>query len=326
MPQGPQRHRRRPVVPGVALALALMAAQGWPPAPVLAGEPVPAGGDATGAATVTDDPVGTTFLGRPVHWVWPRFSTAEWVSTGAFAALAISAQFIPPRDEPLRGGWLADETVRDAVALGSLNDQRAVRDMSDVLLSLITAYPYLVDALVVTAWYRESRDAAWQMTLINAQTMAITVGVQSLVKALTSRERPFGRTCGGLRSETWRDCDSNNRYHSFFSGHAAGAFASAGLICSHHVHLKLYGGGAPDVAACAASYAVAAAIGAMRVAGDQHYLSDVLVGAAVGTVAGLGVPWLLHYRHTPRARDRGEPHLSVQLVPMGAGAGLTGVF
>ena len=49
---------------------------------------------------------------------------------------------------------------------------------------------------------------------------------------------------------------------------------------------------------------LAVATGYFRIAGDKHYLTDVLTGAAVGTAMGLGVPLLFHREkneHAPKS-------------------------
>ena len=79
------------------------------------------------------------------------------------------------------------------------------------------------------------------------------------------------------------------------SGHTTIAFTGAGLICAHHQNLPLYGGGAPDLIACITALTAATTAGAMRVAADKHYSTDVLLGAGVGLFGGYGLPMLLHY-------------------------------
>ena len=93
----------------------------------------------------------------------------------------------------------------------------------------------------------------------------------------------------------WTTATGAKPHRSFFSGHTAMSFTGAGLACSHHFYHDVLGGGTWDGVACATAMTAAATVGAMRVVGDQHYLSDVLVGATVGTISGLGVRWLLHY-------------------------------
>jgi membrane-associated phospholipid phosphatase len=85
---------------------------------------------------------------------------------------------------------------------------------------------------------------------------------------------------------------------SFFSGHTTWAFAlaaSSGTVASMRGYEL-----APVV--WAVGLPLAAATGYLRIAADRHYLSDVLVGAAVGTAVGIGFPRLMHGR---------QPELSV---------------
>ena len=69
---------------------------------------------------------------------------------------------------------------------------------------------------------------------------------------------------------------------------------------------------------------VAATTALLRVATDVHYVSDVLVGATIGTTTGLLLPWALHYRYgaTPRASSS-EPSLTV--LPL-LGPTMNGLF
>ena len=87
---------------------------------------------------------------------------------------------------------------------------------------------------------------------------------------------------GGLKltvSERRPD-DSDDK--SFPSGHAARAFAGAELVRSEYGWP--WGIGA---------YTVAAGVSVLRVAGDHHYVHDVLAGAAVGVLSARVAYWLL---------------------------------
>ena len=90
----------------------------------------------------------------------------------------------------------------------------------------------------------------------------------------------------------------------------------------------MYGNGVADALACAVALSAAGVVGTMRIVGDQHYTTDVLAGAAVGTLSGLGVPWLLHYG--PLARVQTGPRvgsaLRLTLVPVENGLGVGGKF
>jgi membrane-associated phospholipid phosphatase len=198
------------------------------------------------------------------------------------------------------------------------------RDASDVILSLEATWPFFVDALITTWWYRGSPDAAAQMALVNGEALAIVTAVQGVTNTMASRERPYGRICGtDEQPGSTIDCEGNVRYRSFFSGHAAFTFMSAGLICVHHQKLDLLRG-IGDELACVAAYSGAAATATLRVMGDMHYVSDVAVGATVGTLVGLAVP-LMHYRRIHLApKDR--TGADWRIMPVGAGVGVGGTF
>jgi hypothetical protein len=273
---------------------------------------------------VAEPPPGSTRHEPRLIWRWPRFHAAEYYATGIASLVAAGSLVIPQSPGRWRGGILVDEDVRDRMALRGYEAQRAARDASDVLLASLVAYPVLVDAVIVTYGVYESGDVMEQMLLIDAEVLAITASMQSLISGLASRERPYGRDCGEGLPEQSRDCRRRGRHRSFYSGHSAIAFAAAGLSCSHHANLQLYGGGGADAAACGGALFAAAATGALRVLGDMHYTSDVALGAVWGSLTGFGLPWLLHYRE-PRALER-KKTFRWQIVPVGIGAGVGGSF
>ncbi len=270
-------------------------------------------------------------IGAPSRWdpAWPTFRAWEWILSSVAGATALTFAILGPRAGPRDGKLGVDESVRDALVAPTLGGRRAARDASDVLLTTINSYP-LIDAVLIAGWYRRSPEVAMQMALIDMEVLAITLGVTSIAKSLGARRRPYGRVCGVTRPPSTRDCDSNDLDYSFFSGHSATSFAAASVNCAHHIWLGLYGAPWADGLSCAAGFAVAATTGVLRVVGDQHYFSDVMIGVAVGTLVGFGVPWLFHYRHSTPGKGKGDVKrdegLRVQLAPMGLGLGAMGTF
>ena len=258
------------------------------------------------------------------RWRWRRFSTEEYVVTGAAMAMSVGALLIKPSPGRWNGGVLVDEDARRQLRLDDYLAERRARDASDVLLAATLATPVLADAVATAGWYHRSPDVAQQMLLIDAEVLAVTTGVHGLVAGVVSRERPYGRNCGTELSPESLECRRNERYRSFFSGHSATAFAGASLMCIHHQELSLYGGGVPDAVACGAGYAAATATATLRVVGDMHYVSDVVVGAAWGTIAGLGLPWFFHYRVADADSRRSTAEL--HLVPYPGGISFGGTF
>jgi membrane-associated phospholipid phosphatase len=227
---------------------------------------------------------------------WPKFRTGEYFATGAFAAIAIGSLAIPDDDGRWNETNSFDSGVRDALRLSSRDARDIAGDVSDLGLT-ISLNHLMIDALVVAWWGHGRGSVAFQMTLINFETIAFSTAINSLVKSITARQRPYFDECSTTTRFADRDeCNGTDRYRSFFSGHTSTAFAAAGLTCMHHANLPLYGSTAADAAGCVLALTTASATGALRIMSDNHYASDTLVGAAIGLGSGLGLPWLLHYR------------------------------
>lgn len=143
-----------------------------------------------------------------------------------------------------------------------------------------------VSAVTLLPMSRESRGREW---LVNAgavvDSVAVTVMLTQVVKYTVRRERPAASTCHPERST------EPDRNLSFFSGHAAVAFA---MVSSAHEAARLRG--RPRNEWLWAGGAAAAATGYFRVAGDRHHLLDVVTGAGVGYVVGAWVTRHLHGR------------------------------
>ncbi len=261
-------------------------------------------------------------------WKWRTFSTADWIITVAGGATTLGMAIVAPvPTHKLTGPIGFDEPVRNTLRADDLSTRYAFRDASDVGLSLAVSWPFVVDALTTAWWYRGSRETAQEMALIDLQALTLVGAVQGVTNVLVSRERPYGQDCGkGQLPEDALDCVGNVHYRSFFSGHSAFSFTGAALICIHHFENELLG--PPwDALSCAGGYAAAATTATFRVVGDMHYASDVLLGAAVGTLIGYGVP-LLHYQRFGggKTKPAATSQLQVNLVPSPNGLGLAGVF
>jgi membrane-associated phospholipid phosphatase len=227
---------------------------------------------------------------------WRRFNTMELIGTGVLAAGALPFAIIPSLGSSLNSRNGFDESARNALRLKTERGRDTARDFSDLLLTVSITYPFFVDALAGAYLARKSPDVAAQMVQMDLEALAVNAFVSSMVSNLTGRERPYGRLCAVDPAKQTFDCSSTSRDRSFFSGHSSTAFASAGLVCSHHKHFDLFGGGAPETLACVTALLAAGTTASLRVLADQHYLSDVLVGSSIGAAMGFGLPWLLHYR------------------------------
>ena len=282
----------------------------------LTGEPVPAPG------------LPKRGEGSPRRWDprWRKFGVANYVLTGVGFGVNAASSFVPVSPNPWRRSTGLDEWGRRTLSVRAYESGQWAQDLSDALLSLNLAFPLMVDSLVVGYWYRRSPEVAGQTALISLEALAVATMLQGFASAWFERERPYGRDCGKTIPAQSSDCGDNIRYRSFFSGHTSMSFAAAAVSCSHHARHDLFGDPLADGVACGAALGSATTVGMMRIVAMKHYVTDVVMGAAVGTLSGLGVPWLLHYGPLARVEPDSTSGLTWGLYPLADGMALGGTF
>jgi membrane-associated phospholipid phosphatase len=230
-------------------------------------------------------------------------------------ALALEVAVEPASSASWESPILFDSAVRDALRIGSASGRETAKNISDALMFVSIAHP-LVDNFLVTWYLRRAPRVAWQMFVINAQAYSLTLALNTLSKRLTSRARPWVEGCAENEPEL---CGSGESYRAFYSGHAAITATGAGLICAHHTQLSLYQNDVLDAGACVTAVLGTAVTGAMRIASDNHWASDVVVGHLAGYLSGYLLPTLLYYREfrlTPEPAPEGTgPVFAVVPLP-----------
>jgi membrane-associated phospholipid phosphatase len=260
----------------------------------------------------------------PLRWDEnrPRFRPLEYVATTTVGLAAIAEYvWLPAQREPhWVGGILFDDAARDALRLRSPAALPAAWTAADAVGVTSTVLVVGVDSFVVPL-ARGSFDVAWQLTWMDLESYAFGSIATFTLYDTIGRARPSYADC--LRQPSGPDCRVSPTA-SFPSGHTAEVFLSAGLSCTNHAHVPIYGSPLMDALACARDVTLATADGVLRIMGDRHYASDVLTGAAIGFSFGYGLPWLLHYVSRNARRS-----LQVSLTPLvGGETGLaaTGTF
>ena len=121
-----------------------------------------------------------------------------------------------------------------------------------------------------------------------AETMLFAYGFKELAKAVFDRPRPY-MYFNDFPIEEVQKGDWNS---SFFSGHTTLSFAAATfttyVFCKYKPESKW------KIPVIATSYTLAAATAAMRILSGNHFLTDVAIGAVVGSITGLLIPFW-HY-------------------------------
>lgn len=239
---------------------------------------------------------------------------------GAGAALATGltlyfAESVPPPAPHWRGGIVLDDAVRGVLRLSSPDDRRGAAAISDVTLvatMTLAAFDGLLPLLAGDPRLALRAETAY------ALAMGLTLSLGSIVKRVVARARPDEVGC--VEGSTDPQCTSNDRYQSFYSLHSGVAFTSAGVSCAMHLSFGAYGETAADGASCGVSIVMAALTGALRIASDRHYLSDVLVGAGLGFAMGYLMTLLVANAPSPEERRHqdgaGPAPTSLFVLPM----------
>jgi hypothetical protein len=201
---------------------------------------------------------------------WNPALDATVTAVGAGVSLALVALSI--RLAPVHCRWCRENEV-DAGTRRALrwSNPEAAEVTSDVTGLMVPVATLGMDAIAA------SRDGAVKEVpldaLLAAEATFLAVDTCFLLKVLVARERP-----------------NQNDDLSFLSGHTVTAFAIAaatGTVATlrgyRSASLTWVVGGT-----------IALATGYLRVAADEHWLTDVLLGGLVGAGIGIAVPFVFH--------------------------------
>jgi membrane-associated phospholipid phosphatase len=204
-----------------------------------------------------------------------------WRDAALMGGFAIATAAISPLDVSI-ANRLRDSTVQENRFLGTLAG--FVRDVA-------TPYSVVIGVSLYTYGRLANDRNAADLGLHGTEALFIGTLTGSALKGLFGRERPyvkqdphnyrFGRGFGRGRE----------RYRSFPSGHTIAAFSAAAAVTSEtrrwwrgsewYIGPLMYGG--------------ATLSGMSRIYHNRHWASDVIMGAAIGTLAGNKV---VRYHHT----------------------------
>ncbi len=266
----------------VDLATALLAALAAA-APAASSPPAAAG-----------DPADAPPPPRAVYRLHPRADAAVMSA----AALAISVPSLLAR-EIIRERCPCDPATVNRFDRGAIGNHDRFSDVaSDVTVLLAMGAPPLLDLADVGAGDAWAADVA-----VFAETLLVNGALVEAAKYLV--QRPLPRTYAGDPALV----GSPGGYRSFWSGHTSTAFAALGAS-AYTLRLRHGERGWPWIAAAA----IGASVAVERVAAGRHFPSDVIVGAAVGSAVGIGVPWLHAAPRAPVAIVPGRRSLAIAIA------------
>lgn len=194
----------------------------------------------------------------------------------------------------------ADVPVLDQIFMNPYNKPIHVISTATELISL--ASPFVMLAVPKTEYL--------PLGVMYAETVMYAFGIKEWGKFFVDRARPY---CyfDDIPQEHIDDGDWNN---SFPSGHSTLSFASAAFLSC--VFSQYYPDSKWRFWVTGASFGFAATTAALRMASGNHYFTDVLTGAVIGTLCGFIVP----YTHTEgfyKKFERKEKSVETVISPMG---------
>ncbi len=187
------------------------------------------------------------------------------------------------------------------------NDTDLPQTLSD--LASYVAIPAIAFGGLSLGAFHDRNGGHWVDDMLIVAEPTVVQGLINRIAALS-----FGRTRPRTRSAPPGSplLDDRQAYESFFSGHSSAAFSlgmSAATVASmrhYRVAPWLY----------VSTIVFGGLNGYMRLAGGDHYVTDVLVGTLVATIVGISWPKL--HRRTA------GPHLEATPVRDGATLSLSG--
>jgi membrane-associated phospholipid phosphatase len=254
---------------------------------------------------------------------WRRFGVWDYLGTAVALGALLTVETtmdIPPRPHYTAPFPVLDVTTRHALVASTREDREQADKLSDLFWYFSTSLP-VVDALVTPVVRGAPFDVIWQLELMNAQAFTLSSLLTRFQHRTVGRSRPNALGCKNDPNYDVQ-CGTLGQLASWPSGHTSISMTGAGLSCAHHLHARLYGNKAADIAACAGPIVTANLVSFFRLRADRHWASDNIAGTLIGFPIGYGLPTLLYYRpfwrSSPRTDARSTPnHLPrVAVAPM----------
>lgn len=202
----------------------------------------------------------------------PLFTYRDAILAGAFA---VTARLVHP----------LDERFRDRLQDSSTQANRKLQALATFVRTTATPGSYIIGGTMYTVGRLAKNRKLASLGLHGTEALIIGEGVAGVVKAVVGRQRPSVEPGNPNSYGFMRGLTGGDAYRSFPSGHTVSAFAAAAAVTAETSR------NAPNTKWIVGPvlYTGAALVGISRMYNNRHWASDVIVGAGIGTFAGLKV-------------------------------------
>jgi membrane-associated phospholipid phosphatase len=235
--------------------------------------------------------------------------------------------FFTRQDAVLAGGFVvgtvvlaqADRALARTLQDPDLQESDVVRKGADFFRWMGDPGPQIIGlGLYAVGRIAHDRPIA-ALGLHGIEGLLLGTGITGTIKIVAGRARPYVNVDTVPNDWDFMRGRDGHDYASFPSGHTTAAFAAASVTTAEIAHWtgeKGWWAGWPYVAG-GTLFGGATLVGLSRIYHDQHWASDVVAGAAIGTFSGLKVVKYA-YRHPQNRLDRWLLPMSVAPGPRGA--------
>jgi len=202
----------------------------------------------------------------------PLFTYRDAILAGAFA---VTARLVHP----------LDKHYRDRLQDSSTQANRKLQTLAAFVRTTATPGSYVIGGTMYAVGRIARNHKLASLGLHGTEALIIGEGVAGVIKGIVGRQRPSVEPANPNSYQLFRGFGGGDEYRSFPSGHTVSAFAAAAAVTAETSR------NAPNTTWIVAPimYGGAALVGVSRMYNNRHWASDVIVGAGIGTFAGLKV-------------------------------------
>ncbi|MGL4987250.1 MAG: phosphatase PAP2 family protein [Treponemataceae bacterium] len=228
----------------------------------------------------------------------------NWVTDSILLSVGVGATigtfFLPPKS-PAGTFEISDKFSINSFDRFFMRPYNRLFDLAgDVTMIISLVLPVVLFAIP------EKKD--WlTIAVMYTEAILLSHATKEYLKFGINRSRPYlyfpNISSGSLPKES-------KQRESFPSGHATLAFAGASF--TSYVFYSYFPRSLWNIPVSLVSYSLAFTTASLRVASGSHFLTDVFVGALIGTLYGIGVPFL----HTFNKKMKNN-NIDIAFIPTG---------